>query len=101
MPAKTSTGLQSRSTAAMFETFVKAFVYALETYAGLGFIFASTFVWMGVQYVDSEARGAGVDFRLLILPGAVAFWPIFLHRWWRGSVDPPMEKNPHRLSNLR
>jgi hypothetical protein len=83
----------------MFETFIKAFVYVLETYAGLGLIFAVPFVWFGVQRVDSEARGSGTGFRLLILPGVAAFWPMFLYRWTRGTVEPPVEKNPHRLSD--
>ena len=83
----------------MFETLVKTFVYGLETYAGLGLIFAVPFVWCGVQRVDSEAQGSGAGFRLLILPGVAAFWPMFLYRWTRGIVEPPVEKNPHRLSD--
>ena len=82
----------------MFETLVKTFVYALEAYAGLGLIFAVPFVWFGVQRVDSEAQGSGAGFRLLILPGVAAFWPMFLHRWTRGIVEPPVERNPHRIS---
>lgn len=83
----------------MFETLVKTFVYALETYVGLGLIFAVPFVWFGVQRVDSEAQGSGAGFRLLILPGVAAFWPMFLYRWMRRIVEPPVEKNPHRLSD--
>ena len=83
----------------MFETLVKTFVYGLEIYAGLGLIFAVPFVWFGVQRVDSEAQGSGAGFRLLILPGVAAFWPMFLYRWTRGTVEPPVEKNPHRLSD--
>ena len=83
----------------MFETLIKTFVYGLETYAGLGLIFAVPFVWFGVQRVDSEAQGSGAGFRLLILPGVAAFWPMFLYRWTRGIVEPPVEKNPHRLSD--
>lgn len=81
----------------MFETLVKTFVYALETYVGLGLIFAVPFVWFGVQRVDSEAQGSGVGFRLLILPGVAALWPKFLYRWTRRIVEPPVEKNPHRI----
>jgi hypothetical protein len=83
----------------MFETLTKIFVYALETYAGLGLIFAALFVWIGVQRLDSEAQGAGIGFRLLILPGVAALWPMFLYRWTRGIAEPPIEKNPHRRLN--
>ena len=82
----------------MFETLVKIFVYALETYAGLGLIFAVLFVSIGVQRFDSEAQGSGIGFRLLILPGVAAFWPMFLRRWTQGIAEPPVEKNPHRVS---
>jgi hypothetical protein len=84
--------------AAMFETLAKAFVVALEAYAGLGLIFAVPFVCIGAQRLDCEAQGSGFAFRLLILPGVVAFWPMLLYRWTRGLVEPPVEKNPHRLS---
>lgn len=80
---------------ATFEIFVRAFVFCLTTYAATGFLFASIFVFRGVQQVDWEAQGSGVGFRLLILPGVAAFWPMFLHRWVRG-IQPPIERNPHR-----
>jgi hypothetical protein len=83
----------------MFETLTKIFVYALETYAGLGLIFAALFVWIGIQRLDSEAQGSGIGFRLLILPGVAALWPMFLLRSMRGTVEPPIEKNPHRRLN--
>jgi len=81
----------------MFEILAKAFVYGLEVYVALGLIFAGPFAWFGVQRLDSEAQGSGMGFRLLILPGVAAFWPMFLYRWTRGFVEPPVEKNPHRL----
>lgn len=83
----------------MLETFAKAIVYALALYASLGLVFALPFVWLGVQRLDSEAQGSGIGFRLLILPGVAAFWPLFLYRWRRGLAEPPVETNPHRLSS--
>ena len=84
----------------MFETLAQVFVCALGIYTALGLIFAVLFVWFGVQRLDSEAQGSGVGFRLLILPGVTAFWPMFLLRWTRGTAEPPVERNPHRrLSN--
>jgi hypothetical protein len=78
------------------EILAQAFVYALTAYAGFGLVFALAFVFAGVQRLDSEAEGSGIGFRLLILPGAAAFWPMFLRRWVRGITEPPAEKNPHR-----
>jgi hypothetical protein len=82
----------------MFEIVAKAIVYGLEVYAGLGLVFASVFVWVGLQSLDSEAQGSGVGFRLLILPGVAAFWPMLLYRWTKRVTEPPAEQNPHRLS---
>lgn len=82
--------------AAMFETVIRAFVFALTAYAGLGLLFAAAFVWVGVERVDTQARGTGIGFRLLILPGMAAFWPLLLRRWVRGVAEPPLEHNAHR-----
>jgi hypothetical protein len=85
----------------MSETLAKAFILTLELYAALGLIFAVPFVWVGVQRLDTEANGSGIGFRLLILPGVAAFWPMFLYRATRGLVEPPVEKNPHRRVEKR
>jgi len=82
--------------APMLESVAQAFVYGLAAYAGLGLAFAAPFVWFGVQRLDSEAAGSGIAFRLLILPGVAAFWPMFLLRCIRRITEPPAEKNPHR-----
>jgi hypothetical protein len=81
----------------MLEFWTKVLVYAFEAYALLGVMFAALFVPVGVHRVDSEARGSGVAFRLLIAPGVAAFWPMLLGRWIRGLQEPPIERNPHRI----
>jgi len=83
----------------MLEIIAKAIVYTLAVYASLGLVFAVPFVWFGVQRLDSDAQGSGIGFRLLILPGVAAFWPMFVYRWGRGIAEPPAENNPHRLSS--
>ena len=83
----------------MLEIFAKAIVFTLAVYASLGLAFAVPFVWLGVQRLDSEAQGSGIGFRLLIMPGVAAFWPLLLCRWRRGVTEPPVENNPHRLSS--
>ncbi|HEX8914565.1 MAG TPA: hypothetical protein VF796_19605 [Humisphaera sp.] len=52
-------------------------------YAGTGLAFALAFVTVGVGRVDPAARGAPVGFRLAIVPGAAALWPVLLVRWAR------------------
>jgi len=64
-------------------------------YLAAGLVFALAFVTAGVQRVDPAAHGAPWGFRLLILPGAAALWPLLLARWVRGA-GPPEERNAHR-----
>jgi hypothetical protein len=78
------------------EGFASFVVSALYAYALAGVLFAIFFVLQGVQKVDHQANGAGIGFRLLIFPGAAAFWPLLLKRWIRATGEPPEEGNPHR-----
>ena len=57
----------------------------LDLYLLIGLLFAIAFVTIGVPRVDPTARGAGAGFRLLILPGSVALWPVLLRKWWRAA----------------
>lgn len=75
---------------------VEAVVRLAAIYALLGLLFGGVFVLAGVGRLDPAARGAGWGFRLLILPGVAALWPLLLLRWIRGQGEPPTERNPHR-----
>jgi hypothetical protein len=50
-------------------------------YGLLGLLFAIPFVSIGIGKIDSRAQGAGLGFRLLVLPGVAALWPLLLFRW--------------------
>lgn len=56
-------------------------VYGLTAYAAAGLIFAVCFVISGIGRVDTAARDAGLGFRLIVLPGVTALWPLLLKRW--------------------
>jgi len=53
----------------------------LGVYLALGVLFGIAFVIAGVQRLDHGAAGCGFGFRLLILPGTAALWPLMLTRW--------------------
>ena len=59
-----------------------------------GLIVAILYVWRGVGTVDPAARGASIGFRLLILPGCAALWPMVLMHWIRAEPTPPSEGAP-------
>lgn len=78
------------------EPFAEALVSALSIYAAIGAGFALLFLTVGIQRVDPNAKTSGLAFRLIILPGVVALWPLLLTRWARGIAEPPAERNAHR-----
>jgi hypothetical protein len=49
-------------------------------YSGVGLLFALWFVTLGLSRVDESARDASLGLRLLLLPGAAAFWPLLARR---------------------
>ena len=54
-----------------------------EAYAGIGLLFAVAFLTAGISRVDPLSKGSGIGFRLIILPGVAALWPVLLTRWIR------------------
>jgi hypothetical protein len=80
----------------MYERIVIAVLSAAAVYVSLGLAFALAFVTVGIQRVDGEAHGSGWSFRLLIVPGVTAFWPLLLRRWLLGNGETPRQKDPHR-----
>ena len=58
-------------------------IWLAGAYVAAGVVFAVAFVGWGVQQVDPAAKGAPLGFRLLILPGSAALWPLLLRRWMR------------------
>lgn len=54
-------------------------------YAGIGVVFAAVFVLAGIGRVDPVAREAPLGFRLIVMPGCAALWPLLLRRWMRAS----------------
>ena len=58
-------------------------VDGLAAYGLAGAVFAVAFVTMGIQRVDSVAVHAPLGFRLIVLPGVAALWPLLLVRWLR------------------
>jgi hypothetical protein len=56
-------------------------LYICLVYSLCGLAVGVPFVLRGVDRVDASARGASIGFRLIILPGTVALWPIIATKW--------------------
>lgn len=64
---------------------VEWLLIVIALYGVAGVCFAVAFVVSGVARIDARAAGSGVGFRLLILPGAAALWPVLAVRWARAG----------------
>lgn len=64
---------------------VIAILNGAALYAAAGAVFAVVFLVLGVTRIDNGAKGAGLGFRLLILPGLIALWPLMIIRWISGG----------------
>lgn len=62
-----------------------AILSAFAVYATIGSLFGIMFVWRRVNRIDAAAHGARWTFRLLILPGVIALWPMLAFRWKRAA----------------
>lgn len=69
-------------------------IAGLYLLAGLVFALLFAFRWVGL---GDPAAGKGTwGFRLLIIPGAAALWPLLLRRMRSGRGHPPEPKDSHR-----
>ena len=63
------------------ETIIVICLTVTATYLICGLVFAIFFVVKGITVVDEGARGTGIGFRIIILPGATLLWPLLLKKW--------------------
>ena len=57
------------------------FINLLGVYTGIGLLFAIAFLTVGISQIDPVSKGSGIGFRLIILPGVAALWPVLFTRW--------------------
>ena len=77
---------------------VEWLIKVVQAYFYAGLVFCVPFQLFGIQRVDPEAKGwKNIGFRLIIIPGLCAFWPMFALRWVRGKRTP-VERNAHRIA---
>lgn len=79
---------------------VDFFLITLATYLLIGALFAIPFIISGIGKIDPTAQKGSWKFRLIVMPGVIAFWPTLFWRWIKGAHRPPQEKNPHRRDAL-
>jgi hypothetical protein len=78
----------------------RAVATSIEAYLMAGVVFAVVFLPRGVLAIDEGLRASPVMVRVLLAPGMVLLWPIFLRRWITGG-GAPAERNAHRSAAAR
>lgn len=73
----------------------EAVVAAGYTYAAAGIAFALAFIAFGARRIDPGAAAGTVGFRILILPGVAALWPLLAWRWLTATGDVPRQRDAH------
>ncbi|MEM0984124.1 MAG: hypothetical protein AAGI17_09265 [Planctomycetota bacterium] len=73
---------------------IRYITYAALIYLAAGFAFAVPFALLGAPKIDPAARNTGWAFRLLIVPGSAAFWPLLAFRWAVASELEPDDGEP-------
>jgi hypothetical protein len=60
----------------------------LGTYLLLGLIFSVPFLIVGITRLDSTVGSSPHLFRIVVLPGSIALWPVLAWKWFsRGTVS--------------
>jgi hypothetical protein len=60
-------------------------LYASALYAVLGVCVALAFVVLGVTRILPQPAIVTIPARVLLLPGAVALWPVLVRRWLQSA----------------
>lgn len=70
-------------------------INVVRAYVIAGLVFAVPFVIFWAKRLDHNAKGSGLGFRIVVIPGVAAFWPLLAIRLLQGKTRP-LERTAHR-----
>ena len=56
-------------------------LWTVAFYLAIGFLVGIPLLIVGIGRIDPATKAAPWTFRVLVLPGVVALWPLFVRRW--------------------
>jgi hypothetical protein len=72
-------------------------VWSIQIYLLVGILFAAYCLFAGgLGRIERGAAEGTRGFRLLMVPGLMALWPVLVRRALAGAGAAPIEKNAHR-----
>ena len=63
--------------------FAYLFVGLLGIYLLTGLVFSIVLLVKGLSTLDPNTKTTGIGFKILMMPGIIAFWPILWRKWKR------------------
>lgn len=63
------------------EVVVSYIFTVIGIYLLLGFLYYLAFIFKWAAQLDENTKGSGIGFKLLILPGTLALWPVLYWKW--------------------
>ncbi len=65
----------------MAATVIQSVFTIIGMYLMCGLVFSLAFISRGLKILDEGSHGAGIGFKLIIIPGCMVFWPVLLKKW--------------------
>jgi 4-hydroxybenzoate polyprenyltransferase len=63
------------------ENIISIIINIVGIYLVLGVLFSIVFMWNSLEKVDKSVKGSSRFFKVLIFPGMIIFWILFLKKW--------------------
>lgn len=63
------------------EQIISIILLVALAYIAIGILFSVVFIWKGLTKVDHGTEESDKLFKVMIFPGLVTFWPLFLAKW--------------------
>jgi hypothetical protein len=71
----------------MAATIIQWVFTCIGAYLICGFLFSLVFISKGLRTLDEGSHGAGIGFKLIIIPGCMVFWPLLLKKWRKAKKE--------------
>jgi hypothetical protein len=69
------------------EIIAAVIVLTLLLYVICGVLFTIFFQVWGLKKIDEDVPGSTWGFRVIIIPGCIALWPVLMKKWFTSSKN--------------